>query len=376
MYASRDPRPARAVALTAAALAVSATLSACAQPNSPGEGGGPVYENQTIEIIVPFGPGGGGDLTARVVAPYLEKHLPGNPTVQVVNVEGNGDHRVGTNDFARAEPDGTQLLFGSGSTHSAFLYDSPGVEYDLTDFTPVLGFPLGNVVYAHPDAGVEEAGDLLDPQTQLFNGGREPVGGELYRVSSYHLLGLDVEELWGYEGQNAVGIAYEQGELNIAGETTPGYLQTVRPLVDKGEATLLYTMGQVEDGELVRDPKFPDLPHVGEVYEDLHGAPIEEKGLEFEAFKVQVAAALTLSKTLWVHSDAPDAVQEALRQAAEDIATDDEFLKTAESELGGYEPLFGDELDESIQQNLVDVDQEAINWLREDVGNRYELDLQ
>lgn len=362
--------------ITAVAALCVVSLAACAQPSSVGSGDGPLYEGKTVEIIVPFGTGGGADLTARLVAPYLQKHLPGNPTVQVVNVEANGDHRVGTNDFAKADPDGTQLLMGSGSTHSAFLYKSPGVEYDLRDFTPLLGFPLGNVVYVNPDTGIGSADQLLKPTMQMFSGGREPVGGELYRVSSYHLLGLDVEELWGYGGQDAQGIAYSQGEINIAGETTPGFLQTVQPLVERGEATPVYTMGQVKDGELVRDPAFPDLPHVGEVYELLYGESIDTKGEELEAFKVQIGAALTLSKTLWVQGGASDEVQDALTAAAEDVATDPEFLTQAKSELGGYQPIYGAELDASIQENLVDVDPQAIDWLRNDVKQRYQLDLQ
>lgn len=334
------------------------------------------YDGQTIEILVPFGAGGSSDLLARFLAPYLSDHLPGNPTVQVVNVEGNGDHRVGTNQFADTEPDGMTLLMGSGSTHSAYLYDSPGVRYDLGAFTPLMAFPLGNVIFARPETGIEDASQVLEPATDLYVGGREPIGGDLYRVSAFHVLNIPVEELWGYEGRSQMQVAFEQGELNLAGETTPTYLENVQPLVDAGEASPIFTLGQIQGPDLVRDPAFPDLPHVGEVYESLHGEPPDSLGLEWEAYKLQVAAALTVSKSLWVHGDAPEAAQQALQDAVAGIADDPQFADEAEVELGGYQPMIGSDLEEAIDTHLQSANQEAIDWLREEVNSRYGTNLE
>jgi hypothetical protein len=369
----------RASRIVSGVLATVLAVAAAGCGDDAGAGGenpDEFYRGATIEIIVPFGAGGSSDLLARFLAPYLSKHLPGDPTVQVINVEGNGDHRVGTNQFADADPDGMKLLMGSGSTHSAFLYDAPGVEYDLTEFTPLMAFPLGNVIFVRPDTGIESAEDVLEPATTLYAGGREPVGGDLYRVSAFHLLGMEVEELWGYEGRSQMQVAFEQGELNLAGETTPTYLENVQPLVDAGEAVPIFTLGQIEGPDLVRDPAFPDLPHVGEVYELLYQQPPDTLGLEWEAFKLQVAAALTVSKSLWVHGDAPEAAQQALLAAAEAIAGDPEFAQEAEVELGGYQPMIGDALAEAIQTHLQSANQEAIDWLRQDVNERYGIGLE
>lgn len=87
----------------AAALALAA--SGCGD-DAGGDTPEDFYDGQTVEILVPFGPGGSSDLLARFLGPFLSDHLPGNPTVQVINVEGNGDHRVGANQYADGDPDG------------------------------------------------------------------------------------------------------------------------------------------------------------------------------------------------------------------------------------------------------------------------------
>ena len=39
------------------------------------------FSGKRIELLVPFPPGGGSDVYSRGLAPFLEKHLPGNPTI-------------------------------------------------------------------------------------------------------------------------------------------------------------------------------------------------------------------------------------------------------------------------------------------------------
>jgi hypothetical protein len=55
----------------------------------------------TIEWVIPFAEGGGSDVWARFMAPFLSKHLPGRPNVIIRNVPGGGSI-TGTNDFYAA----------------------------------------------------------------------------------------------------------------------------------------------------------------------------------------------------------------------------------------------------------------------------------
>jgi tripartite-type tricarboxylate transporter receptor subunit TctC len=63
------------------------------------------YPTQPISMIVPFPPGGGTDLSARILAPVMEKYLPEGARVIVVNRPGAGGE-VGATEIAHATPDG------------------------------------------------------------------------------------------------------------------------------------------------------------------------------------------------------------------------------------------------------------------------------
>ena len=62
--------------------------------------------DKPINIIVPFGPGGGVDIAARILADYFQQHY--NITINVVNKPG-GAQAIGINEMLRARPDGSPL---------------------------------------------------------------------------------------------------------------------------------------------------------------------------------------------------------------------------------------------------------------------------
>jgi tripartite-type tricarboxylate transporter receptor subunit TctC len=91
-------------ALTASLIAASALLSA------PALAQGQDYPTKTIRIVVPFAPGGGNDILARLIAPRLSESL-GKPVI-VDNRPGAGGN-IGTEMVARAAPDGYTILMAS-----------------------------------------------------------------------------------------------------------------------------------------------------------------------------------------------------------------------------------------------------------------------
>ena len=52
------------------------------------------FAGKTVIMYIGFGPGGGYDLWARVVARHIGAHLPGNPTVAAENMQGAGSYRA------------------------------------------------------------------------------------------------------------------------------------------------------------------------------------------------------------------------------------------------------------------------------------------
>lgn len=68
------------------------------------------YPEQPIKMIVSYGAGGGTDLVARVMAPFIQKHLGNNASIVVINRAGAGG-AIGFNELASAAPDGYTIGF-------------------------------------------------------------------------------------------------------------------------------------------------------------------------------------------------------------------------------------------------------------------------
>ena len=51
------------------------------------------YRGKTLRMLIGYGPGGGYDIYGRLVAEFLPRHLPGNPTIIAQNMPGAGVSR-------------------------------------------------------------------------------------------------------------------------------------------------------------------------------------------------------------------------------------------------------------------------------------------
>src|SRR3981081_2742672 len=88
------------------------------------------YKGKTITIVVSTGVGGVFDLTARTVAKYMPRYIPGKPTVIVKNMPGGG-HVLATNFmFSQAAKDGTFMALVNNGMPLHQALDGRGVRFD------------------------------------------------------------------------------------------------------------------------------------------------------------------------------------------------------------------------------------------------------
>lgn len=336
-------------------------------------GGDESEGHELLTFVVPFEAGGGTDIYGRFFTPYFSEHMDGNPKVQVENIPG-GASITGTNDYALSKPrDGSHILTSSASSHIPYMLDQSSVEYELEDFKPIIGSPTGGVVYTTPEYADQINNDLESFDETLYYAGISPSGLDLVTLLSYEVLGLDFEAVLGYEGRGPSRVAFEQGESNIDYQTTTAYNNNVEPMVERGDAEPLYSLGQIdENGNLVRDPQFPDLPTVEEVYIDQYGE--KPSGEVWEAFKQMVSASYTLNKAIWVHEDAPAEEIEKLQAGVEDIKEDEAFHENSEEVLEGYDVLSGEELEERID-NGFNISESNKALIQDYLLEEYEMDI-
>ncbi len=119
------------------------------------------FPNRPVTIVVPFGPGGATDMTARLVAEKLAAQW-GQP-VLVENRPGAGGN-VGSAQVAKAAPDGHTLVLGVTGSHGINVSLVPNMPYHpLQDFEPLTQattFP--NAIAVHPAVPAKNLAELLD----------------------------------------------------------------------------------------------------------------------------------------------------------------------------------------------------------------------
>jgi tripartite-type tricarboxylate transporter receptor subunit TctC len=102
------------------------------------------YPNKPIRLIVPFPPGGGTDILARVVAHHLT--MANKWTVVVENRPGAGGN-IGVDAVAKAAPDGYTMVIGQASNLAINPSLYPKLPYDpLKDLAPVVAIASAPVV--------------------------------------------------------------------------------------------------------------------------------------------------------------------------------------------------------------------------------------
>jgi len=143
------------------------------------------YPSKPIKMVVPYAPGGGADSVARIVA---KKASEGLGQGIVIENKGGAGAILGTEQVAKAEPDGYTLLLGQSgpiSINPAVYKDLP---YDpVRDFVPITmttGYPYVMVVNAElPAKTLEEFVVLAKSKPGALNYGSTGVGAANHLVA-------------------------------------------------------------------------------------------------------------------------------------------------------------------------------------------------
>ncbi len=353
-------------------------MSFCFIPHALGAESGADFQGKTIRWIIPFRTGGGSDEWSRFTAPFLEKYLPGNPRVEVVNRPGGGSTR-GANAFAAtAKPDGLMLLGTSASTQFPYLLGDRRVRYDYRNWRPLLVYQTGGVVYVAPSIFApgqpKNINSLLKGAgARLVYGSQGPTSLDLVPVLSFKLLGLDVKSIFGIRGRGAGRLAFERGDTTIDFQTSAAYLRNVTPLVRAGKAIPLYSLGALnESGQAVRDPAFPNLPHLVEVYEDLNG--FSPRGVEWESWYALLSAGFSAQKVIVVPRETPAHIIAAYTNAFVKMKQDPQYLATKDKVIGAYDQFVDDEASK-LYQLSTDLPQRQKSWIKAWLKDEYGLKL-
>jgi tripartite-type tricarboxylate transporter receptor subunit TctC len=118
------------------------------------------WPSKPVHIVVPFAPGGSGDISARLVGKYMEEKT-GQPFVVDNKAGANGI--IGVLSVKSSAPDGYTLMLGTTSTQAAnvHMYKKPGYDPEK-DFTVVAVIGLTGAFLVVPtDSPYKSVADLI-----------------------------------------------------------------------------------------------------------------------------------------------------------------------------------------------------------------------
>lgn len=332
------------------------------------------YSGKTVEWIIPFSETGGSAKWANFYAPLLSEALPGKPTVVVKFMPGAGSTK-GANWFQEQTFEDTQgtVIFGtSGSTQFPYLLDDPRVRYEYADWEVVLASGTGGVAYLPPDlAGKmngQDAGALRD--TDFIYGSQGATRLDLVPLLAWEMLGLKVEPVFGIKGRGDGRLMFERGEANIDYQTSSSFLSGVTPLVEAGTAVPMMSWGALDaDGDIIRDPTFPDMPTFKEVCEATDGC--KTSGERWEAWKAFFIAGFPAQKMVFLPAGASKDAINTYTEAFEKVKARGDFAEISKKRLGLYPQMTGAEAQAALSAatKVPDAAKTFVkNWLDERYG--------
>ena len=317
----------RWLAVATAAMAVfTATFAAAADD---------FYKGRTINIIVGFGPGGGYDLYARMLARHLGKHIPGNPNVVVQNMEGAGGVRAANHVYNVAPKDGTVIAAVNQGAAMFKLLGGKGAQYDPAKFQWLGSMAASNnTIYVWHASGIKSLDDARRREVSMAGSGVIS-DANIYPAVFNALVGTRFKVISGYTGTNDSNLALERGEVEGRGGGAYSSLVSTRPdWLRDGKVHILAQIGFERETELGGVPLLLDLVKTDE--------------------ERQIATLVTLPTAIgynyWLAPEVPAERVETLRTAFMAALKDDELLAEAKKLNLEIRPKTGQDLEAMVKK--------------------------
>ncbi len=282
------------------------------------------YPNKPIRFLVPYPPGGGTDVIARIVQAEMGKGL-GQPIL--IENRGGAGGAVGTEVAAKSAPDGYTYLFTlSSHTINPLLYK---LNYDVErDFVPVsILVSVPQLIAANPATPVNSlqemvAGAKSQPGRFSFasvgNGTPSHIAGELLKLKA----GIDMVHI-PYKGGGPAVTDTISGQVPFIFVTAPAAMSQVR--AGKLRPLAVTT--------LKRSPAAPEVPTVAEAL-NLPDYEVDSWYAIFAPAKTPPAMIARMQKEVARTVQVPEVRQKLLEQAADPVgSTPEELDRVVKSEL-------------------------------------------
>jgi tripartite-type tricarboxylate transporter receptor subunit TctC len=235
--------------------------------SSPAAGiAGEFYEGKNIRFIVGFAAGGGYDAYTRMVARYISRHIPGNPSTTVENMDGAGSVIAANYTFTKASRDG--LTVGIFDSHNVFnhMMGDRSLRIDGRKFG-WIGTPSKDSVACAimGFTGPKTFDEIVKSKKRIRMGATR--GGNTVQLPEMlnRWGGAHLEIIPGYSGTSKIRLAMRSREVDGACWTWDSMRSTARAMLDaKGDDKMIPFIV----GDRWQDAEVKDLPLFREIIKD------------------------------------------------------------------------------------------------------------
>ena len=181
---------------------------ACAEPA--------FFARKTITVTIGYSAGGSYDLYGRLLARYLGKHIPGEPTIIAQNMPGAGSLKAANYLYEVAPKDGTALGVVVESAALEQALANPAVQYDAARFTYIGRIATSNNIFMQwHTAKVQSLEQARHVETSLAGTGPGSIAETVPRLLNA-LIGTKFKLISGYPASREAMLAMERGEVEGA----------------------------------------------------------------------------------------------------------------------------------------------------------------
>ena len=273
------------------------------------------YKGKTVQIVVGFGAGGGYDLYARALGRYLGKHLPGQPTVVVQNMEGAGSVRAANYVYAGSPQDGTVIAAVNQNMPMYQMLGGAGAKFEAAGMQWLGSMTNSNgLIYTWHTSGIKTLDDAKQREVPMGAVGAAS-DSVIFPNLVNEMVGTKFKPIAGYAGSTQIHLAMERGEVMGRGGNSWASVQTANmSWIKENKINILVQVGFEKERDLPRVPLLLDLV-----------SDEDKKGV------IRVVSLPTaLGYGHWVAPGVPKDRVAAMRAAYAAVMKDPEFLKETE----------------------------------------------
>jgi tripartite-type tricarboxylate transporter receptor subunit TctC len=297
------------------------------------------YKGKTIRFVVGAPAGGGYDTYTRAIARYLGKHIPGNPSLVVDNMDGAGSLIAANYTFNKAKPDGLSIgVWISGQIIRQALGDK-SIRFDGRKFgwigAPSKGFPACAMMGF---SGLKTWDDVRNANRTIRMGGVR-VGTSYDDVPAIlnNVAGTKFDVISGYAGTAPVRLAMQKREVEGCCLSWESMRVSNRAMLNaSGDDKLIPFI----INRKLEDPEVKDLPLFTDVI----------KGEDNLATYKSWAASYEFQRPLSFPPNTPRERIETLRKAFAATMRDADFLAEAKKTKLDIDHVAGEEIEGYVKE--------------------------